>query len=99
MNPYESPREIEQLELDDSDFGPPHPSNRTMSVVIGVPGLLFFGIGVLALTGTLLAASVSPQKPFNITASMVIIDVILPTIGLTLLWVSAFLWRYDATHR
>ena len=98
MNPYESPRDVEPLELEDTDFGPPHPSNRTMSIVIGIPGILFFVLGVLGLFGSLLDASISPHRGFVVTASIFIIGFVLPVIGLTMMWVSSFLWRYDSSQ-
>ena len=97
LNPYESPIEIEPDSDDDADGTEEgrrhHLSNRVMSAVIALPGLLFLIFGASSWFDLLPR---SRSFILDHLPPVILIAVVLPMIGIAMLSVSFFLWRYQS---
>jgi VIT1/CCC1 family predicted Fe2+/Mn2+ transporter len=93
MNPYQTPADV-PLARDPSRkwaIGEHLQSNRAISVVMGVPGIVFTAIGMIPIL-----AAVAPSNPHENTVPVAVlgVGVALTVLGIGLLSVAIFLWRY-----
>ena len=97
VNPYDAPQLIDPVgasETDSADDVQPRLSNRVMALVIGVPAILFLLVGCVFWAETLLRVSVPAGKTTAFLWVTIVAGLLLPTIGVAMIAVSVFLWRY-----
>ena len=98
VNPYDAPRIVESTRVRDAESGPTRLSNRVMASVVGLPATLFLIVGFAFWAEMLLRVTIPTGKETAFMWVIVIAGVLLPALGLAMMGVSIFLWRYSDTQ-
>ena len=97
VNPYDAPQFVDPVvasETDSADDVQPRLSNRVMALAIGVPAILFLLVGCVFWAEALLGVSVPAGKMTAFLWATIVAGMLLPTVGVAMIAVSVFLWRY-----
>jgi hypothetical protein len=94
VNPYDAPRIVDAAGLRHANAGPPHLSNRVMAWVFALPATLFLVVGCTCWADLILNVSVPAGKKTSVMAAVAIGGFVLPALGLAMMGIAVFLWRY-----
>ena len=97
VNPYDAPQSADVTRAVDSEKLDDHQrrlSNRVMALAIGITAFLFIMVGCSFWAETLRGVSVPAGNLKAFTIVTIVAGFTLPTIGLAMMGVAVFLWRY-----